>query len=71
MSLSPQELRVLQLIAEGKSNGEIGLALGCRINLRQGRSETVHTHTRRILAKLRARNQAHAVAIGYRFGLID
>ena len=58
-----RELEVLQLIADGRGNREIGH----RLYLTE---ETVKTHVRHLLAKLEARNRAHATAAGLRRGLI-
>ena len=58
-----REVEVLQLISEGLVNREIG----DRLFLSE---ETVKSHVRHILAKLHARSRAHAVAIGFRRGLI-
>jgi DNA-binding NarL/FixJ family response regulator len=60
---TPRELEVLQLISEGLVNREIG----ARLFLSE---ETVKSHVRHLLAKLQARSRAHAVAVGYRRGLI-
>lgn len=61
--LSVRELQILQLLAEGCTNREVGerLVLG---------SETVKTHVAHILTKLKAAHRAQAVAIGLRDGLI-
>ena len=58
-----REIEVLQLISDGLANREIG----DRLFLSE---ETVKSHVRHILAKLRARSRAHAVALGLRRGLI-
>lgn len=58
-----RETQVLQLISEGLVNREIGEALYLS-------EETVKSHVRHLLAKLQARSRAHAVAIGFRRGLI-
>ena len=60
---TPRELEVLQLVADGLANREIGV----RLYLSE---ETVKSHVRHLLAKLQARSRAHAVAIGFRRGLI-
>jgi DNA-binding CsgD family transcriptional regulator len=60
---TPRELQVLQLISEGLVNREIGQRLFLS-------EETVKSHVRHLLAKLQARSRAHAVAVGYRRGLI-
>lgn len=61
--LSPREFEVLRLAAEGNSNGDIGRLLGIGEN-------AVKTHTKRLYAKLGARDRANAVLIGYRRGLL-
>ena len=61
--LTPRELEVLQLISEGLVNREIGNRLFLS-------EETVKSHVRHLLAKLQARSRAHAVAVGFRRGLI-
>jgi DNA-binding NarL/FixJ family response regulator len=58
-----RELEVLQLIADGLVNREIGQ----RLYLSE---ETVKSHVRHLLAKLQARSRAHAVAVGFRRSLI-
>ena len=58
-----REVEVLQLISDGLVNREIGE----RLYLSE---ETVKSHVRHILAKLQARSRAHAVAVGFRRGLI-
>ena len=58
-----REIEVLQLISDGLANREIGHRLFLS-------EETVKSHVRHILAKLRARSRAHAVAVGLRRGLI-
>ena len=58
-----REIEVLQLISEGLVNREIGQRLFLS-------EETVKSHVRHLLAKLQARSRAHAVAIGFRRGLI-
>ena len=60
---TPREIEVLQLVSDGLVNREIG----ARLFLSE---ETVKSHIRHILAKLQARSRAHAVAIGFRRGLI-
>jgi DNA-binding NarL/FixJ family response regulator len=58
-----REIEVLQLIAEGLVNRDIGKMLFLS-------EETVKSHVRHLLAKLQARSRAHAVAIGFRRGLL-
>ena len=59
-----REIEVLQLISDGLVNREIGQRLFLS-------EETVKSHVRHLLAKLQARSRAHAVAIGFRRGLIS
>jgi DNA-binding CsgD family transcriptional regulator len=61
--LSRREREVLQLIADGLINREIGVSLCLS-------EETVKSHVRGLLAKLHARSRAHAVAIAFRRGLV-
>lgn len=61
--LSDRELQVLELTADGLTNSEIGKRLLIS-------EETVKTHLRKVLAKLLARSRSHAVAVGFRRGLI-
>src|SRR5262249_22159186 len=58
-----REIEVLQLVADGLVNREIGERLFLS-------EETVKSHVRHLLAKLQARSRAHAVAVGFRPGLI-
>ena len=58
-----REVEVLQLISDGLVNREIGNRLFLS-------EETVKSHVRHLLAKLQARSRAHAVAVGFRRGLI-
>jgi DNA-binding NarL/FixJ family response regulator len=62
--LSGRETDVLSRISEGDSNAQIGAHLFVSI-------DTVKTHIRNLLVKLQARSRAHAVAIGFRLGLLD
>ena len=58
-----REIEVLQLVSEGLVNREIGKILFLS-------EETVKSHVRHLLAKLQARSRAHAVAVGFRRGLL-
>ena len=58
-----REVEVLQLVSDGLVNREIGVRLFLS-------EETVKSHVRHLLAKLKARSRAHAVAVGFRRGLI-
>ena len=62
-SLTPAEVRVLYLIAEGKANKEIA----GRISTSEA---TVKGQIRNILAKLGAQDRTHAVTIGLKRGII-
>jgi DNA-binding NarL/FixJ family response regulator len=55
---------VLQLISEGLLNREIGKSLLIS-------EETVKSHIRHLLPKLQARSRAHAVAVGFRRGILS
>ena len=57
LGLTPRELEILELIAEGLSNREIAEKLFVSEN-------TVKTHSSRVLAKLGAKRRTQAVQIG-------
>lgn len=61
--LSRREYQVLQLVAEGLENQMIAKELFVSV-------ETVRTHVKNILRKLRARDRAHAVAVAFRLGVL-
>ncbi|MEC3979515.1 response regulator transcription factor [Amycolatopsis sp. H20-H5] len=61
--LGERELRVLRLIAEGYSNGEIAAELGWS-------EHTVKNTLYDLMATLGVRNRAHAAAYAVRNGLI-
>ncbi|GAB3798625.1 LuxR C-terminal-related transcriptional regulator [Micromonospora zhanjiangensis] len=63
VSLTEREMQVLLGMADGKSNAEIGRELYVS-------EDTVKTHARRLFRKLGARDRAHAVAAGFRAGLV-
>ena len=50
-------------MADGRSNAEIGKELFVS-------EDTVKTHARRLFKKLGASDRAHAVALGFRWGLV-
>jgi len=63
IGLTPREIEVLRLMAEGKSNPEIAVALG--------RAEgTMKIHVQNILQKLGAADRTQAVTIALRRGII-
>jgi DNA-binding NarL/FixJ family response regulator len=59
-----RQLEVLQLIADGLSNAEIGKRLWLS-------EETIKTHLRSIYAALQVRSRAEAIAVGFRRGLLS
>lgn len=61
--LTAREREVFQLIAQGKSNAEIGDELFMA-------EPTVKTHVRNILAKLGVRDRIHAVILAYETGIV-
>jgi DNA-binding CsgD family transcriptional regulator len=62
--LTPRELDVLRLIAEGRTNPEIGKALYMS-------PKTASVHVSRILSKLDVKTRTEAAGIAYRLGLLD
>ena len=63
-ALTPAEVRVLRLIAEGKANKEIAAQLSVS-------EETVKGQVRNILSKLGANDRTHAAMIGLKRGIIE
>jgi len=63
-ALSPLEVRVLRLIAEGNSNKEIAGRLSVT-------EDSVKGHVRNILSKLGANDRTHAAMIGLKRGIIE
>lgn len=62
--LTRRQRETLQLLADGLSTADVASRLGVS-------AETIRSHTKAILARLQARDRAHAVAIGLRSALID
>jgi DNA-binding NarL/FixJ family response regulator len=63
-TLSARQREILQMLANGMQTDAVAQQLGLS-------TETVRTHTKRILAKLEASTRTQAVAIGIRHGLIE
>jgi len=63
-TLSARQREILQMLADGMQTDAVARRLGLS-------TETVRTHTKRILAKLGASTRTQAVAIGIRHGLIE
>jgi DNA-binding NarL/FixJ family response regulator len=62
-ALTPAEIRVLKLIAEGNANKEIAALLSLS-------EETVKSQVRNMLSKLEAKDRTHAAMIGLKRGII-
>ena len=63
-ALTPAEIRVLRLIAEGNANKEIATLLCVS-------EETVKGQVRNILSKLGAKDRTHAAMIGLKRGIVE
>ncbi|MGB1560049.1 MAG: response regulator [Sinimarinibacterium flocculans] len=63
-ALSPREIEILRLVADGNANRHVATRLGIT-------EETVKAHMKSILAKLGARDRTHATTIALRRGFID
>ena len=61
--VTPREIQVLECVASGRRNREIGERLFIS-------EETVKVHLKRIMSKLGARDRTHAVAIANRRGVV-
>jgi DNA-binding NarL/FixJ family response regulator len=62
--LTAREREVLMLVAAGHTGREIAASLGIS-------AKTVENHKQRIFAKLGVQNQAHAIAVAMRAGILD
>jgi len=63
-TLTPAEVRVLRLIAQGNANKEIAAQLSLS-------EETVKGQVRNILSKLGAKDRTHAAMLGFKRGIIE
>jgi DNA-binding NarL/FixJ family response regulator len=63
-ALSPREVSVLRLIANGKRNRRIGEELNVS-------EQTIKSRIKNILAKLNAHDRSHAVALAMKRGFLD
>ncbi len=63
MTLTPRETEILALVAEGRTNGEIGKQLFIS-------TKTVSVHVSNILGKLAASSRTEAAAIARRHGML-
>lgn len=63
VALTDREEQILILVADGFDNYEIAHELGIG-------NETQKSHMKHILAKMNARNRAHAVALAYHHGVL-
>jgi len=63
-TLSPREREVLQLVASGLENKQIARELGIS-------DATVKTYLSGVFEKLDVRSRAEAVAVGFRYGIVE
>jgi len=63
MDLTPREIEVLKLVAEGKSNKEVAVELNIRL-------KTAENHRHNLMNKLGARNAADLTREAYRIGVV-
>jgi DNA-binding CsgD family transcriptional regulator len=61
--LTPQMMRVLQLVAQGLSNAEIARELSVEVS-------TVKSHMSRLLTRVGARDRANLIALAWRLGIV-
>jgi two-component system NarL family response regulator len=61
--LTPREIEVLQMLAKGRSNKEIGVALHVT-------EETIKSHLRTLFSKLGVRDRTEAVISAVRHGIV-
>lgn len=61
--LTPTEREILALMADGFTAAEIARA-------RHNSRSTIKTHRQHMFQKLQARNAPHAVALGFRLGIL-
>ena len=64
LTLTPRELEVLRLVADGRSNRQIGAALYIS-------DKTASVHVSNLMAKLGATSRTEAAAVAYRSGLLS
>jgi DNA-binding NarL/FixJ family response regulator len=62
-TITPRELQVLRHLADGYTAAECAVSLGVS-------RKTVDNHKQRIFSKLNVQNQAHAVSLAHRMGLL-
>jgi DNA-binding NarL/FixJ family response regulator len=64
LGLTPRELEVLALVAEGRSNRQVADTLFIS-------AKTASVHVSNILAKLGVASRVEAAAVAHRLGLVD
>ena len=62
-TLTPREIQVIELVAQGMRNKEIAAALGIS-------EETVQVHVKNIFAKLKVKDRSAAITAALRRGII-
>lgn len=60
--MKEQEIKILQLIADGQSNAEIGESLNLSVH-------TIKSYLKNIMQKMSAKNRAELAAMSVRSGL--